>query len=334
MSNDILKINWERGSDFIELSKCKIQNLITPFTKQKIKRSTLLTTGCANTNYLIQFDDGHKVIFRIYVRDHEAIPKERYIYQLAHETIPIPKILHSDTSLKKLSHPFALVEYKNGTNMRDIILRGDNSDIAACAFAAGKLCSELRSITLPYPGFFQLDGSIKPFSKDEEFYNFAFLMLDNDGVNSTLGQKLCKQVSKWIEEHQDCLTELDDANLSHADFDPANMLVTKINDTFEITALLDWEFSYSGSYLMDVGQFLRFSYKLPSIYKTNFIEGLGADGLPLPDHWELKSKALDLICLLSLLYFNPTVDRPNLNRDVCELIENTVITSIKKAVSL
>jgi len=51
---------------------------------------------------LIEFDDGHKNIFRIYVRDHEAIPKEKYIYQLAHKTIPMPKILNSDTHLKNI----------------------------------------------------------------------------------------------------------------------------------------------------------------------------------------------------------------------------------------
>lgn len=208
--------------------------------------------------------------------------------------------------------------------MRDIILNGNQADIASCAFAAGELCNKLQKIKLPYPGFFKIDSSIKPFLKDEEFHNFTFQMLGNDLVAATLGKKLCQQVLKWVQQHQDCLASLDHPNLTHADLDPANILVKEVNDTYQITALLDWEFCFSGSYLMDVGHFLRYSHKLPSIYKNNFIKGLCSDGSKLPADWELKSKALDLLCLLNLLYLNPKAKRPKLNKDVLGLINHTV----------
>ncbi len=58
-----------------------------------------------------------------------------------------------------------------------------------------------------------------------------------------------------------------EANLTHADFDPSNMLVKKINGHYQISAIFDWEFAFSGTYLFDVGLFFRYSYRLPEIYE-------------------------------------------------------------------
>ena len=54
-NNNILKQNWERGHDFIDLSQADIQNIITPFTNQEINSIKLCATGCANTNYILKF---------------------------------------------------------------------------------------------------------------------------------------------------------------------------------------------------------------------------------------------------------------------------------------
>ena len=44
----------------------------------------------------------------------------------------------------------------------------------------------------------------------------------------------------------------------------------------------------------------------------------------LKQNWELKAKILDILCLLNLLYYNPVDTRPNLNKDVIELITYTI----------
>ena len=93
------------------------------------------------------------------------------------------------------------------------------------------------------------------------------------------------------------------------------MLVIKNNGRYQITVLLDWEFCFAGSYLMDVGQFLRYGHKIPN-YSSYFIKGFELSNLHLPENWELKAKILDILCLLNLLYHNPVDTRPNLNKDV------------------
>ena len=325
MSNtNILKQNWERGHDFIDLSQADIQNIITPFTNQEINSIKLCATGCANTNYILEFTDKSKLMLRIYTRDSSAISREQFIYKLISDAnIPMPKIIYTDVSKSKLEHPFALVEFKEGENMRDVILRGDDTDIKSCALAAGKLCAKLANIKLPKIGFFEDNGSIRELKDEEKFENFALTMLNKNQLINALDAELIKKIKNWIKQYKDLVSDLGSANLTHADFDPANMLVIKNNGRYQITALLDWEFCFAGSYLMDVGQFLRYGHKIPN-YSSYFIKGFELSNLQLPENWELKAKILDILCLLNLLYHNPVDTRPNLNKDVIGLITHTI----------
>lgn len=91
-----------------------------------------------------------------------------------------------------------------------------------------------------------------------------------------------------------------------------------------MVAILDWEFAFSGSYLLDMGTFLRYSHRLPAIYEANFINGITFEGNSLPENWKKSVKLMDIISLLSTLYWNPKKDSPNLSSDVALLIQNTL----------
>ncbi len=90
-----------------------------------------------------------------------------------------------------------------------------------------------------------------------------------------------------------------------------------------MVAVLDWEFSFSGSYLLDMGIFLRYSHKLPKLYEAYFIKGLISEGHSLPKHWKKSAKLMDILCLLSLLDQNSKKEQPNVTTDVVSLIQNT-----------
>ncbi len=98
----------------------------------------------------------------------------------------------------------------------------------------------------------------------------------------------------------------------------------QVNNKWKIAAILDWEFAFAGTYLLDIGMMLRYSHKLPACYENNFIAGIQADGFHLPPHWKKQAKLMDLLCLLQLIHYNPVSERPNLNRDVVSLIADTV----------
>jgi hypothetical protein len=98
----------------------------------------------------------------------------------------------------------------------------------------------------------------------------------------------------------------------------------KVNGSWQISRILDWEFAFAGTYFLDMGQMLRYSHKLPLCYESSFLDGIRAGGLKLVPSWKCRAKIMDLLCLLQLAHSNPKNSRPILNSDVKELITNTV----------
>ena len=98
----------------------------------------------------------------------------------------------------------------------------------------------------------------------------------------------------------------------------------KIKEQWKIAAILDWEFAFVGTYLLDIGMMLRYSHKLPACYEDNFITGIQDNGFHLPANWKKQAKLMDFICLLNLARYNPPTERPKMNRDVVSLINDTI----------
>ncbi len=321
----ILKTHWERCRDHLAIDKPILNKLIQPYSSDEIADFTLLSEGCANSNYKVEFVTGQPVVLRIYLREKDSLAREIALHQLVADQLLVPEIFYSDDSCALIDHPYAIMEFVDGELMRSVILSKDESAIRECAFSAGINLNHLRNIKLEHGGFFQ-DGNltIRPFNHDEEYLPYAYSCLDHENVIDSLGKQRAIVLHSFLEQNQNYLPNKSNANLTHADYDPANMLVKKIKNRFEVVALLDWEFAFSGSYLLDIGMFLRYSYKLPEIYESSFINGIISEGNALPEHWKKSAKLMDIICLLSLLYWNPKKDRPNLSADVASLIQNTL----------
>ena len=83
--------------------------------------------------------------------------------------------------------------------------------------------------------------------------------------------------------------------LLHGDFKPSN--VCWGND--DRLLVLDWEFSYAGPGLMDIGQLCRWGIAQPfrRSFETNYIKSGGR----LPKNWEQRSSSFDLVNLVVLL---------------------------------
>ena len=210
--------------------------------------------------------------------------------------------------------------------MRDVILSGNQIAIHDCAFEAGLYLNHLRQMTFKQGGFFQADLTITPFNESEKYQPFILALLQDAIVKESLGDSLHHTVLAWIEQHIKLLPDEHSANLVHGDFDPANILVKQINGQWRITAILDWEFAFSGSYGFDMGTFLRYAHKLPACYERGFIDGIEAGGFQLFSNWKTQVKLIDLLFLLQLLHDNPIRSRPNLNHDVLTLIAHTIKT--------
>lgn len=324
ISNDILKINWERFLTHNDMGIRTIQKLIEPFSTDKILSYKFLSNGCANFNYKVNFQDRDPVALRIFARDKCALGREFFIHKLVEQHIPVPKIQYSDNGCQLISYPYAVTEYIDGPLMRSVLLDGDFESTLPAIEEAGAIISKLSSIKFDKGGFFQENGDIIPFEKQEEYIPFAMMRLNEEIIIDSIGNTLKNKTISLIHEYESCIPPVNEANLTHADFDPANLLIRLSNDTSKIASVLDWEFAFSGTYYMDIGTMIRYSHKLPSEYERAFINGFESNNIHLPTDWKKKAKLMDLICLLNLLYYNPKNERPIMNYDVSSLITYTI----------
>lgn len=321
----VLKIHWERFQAHVDLDVSAAQRLLIPYTHEPIAALSLLSEGCANTNYKVTFVSGRMpVVLRIYVRERSALQRELDVHRRVADSIPVPRHLYVDKTGMFYDFPYAVMEWIDGKMMRDLVLEGNEAAIEMCMLEAGRYLSVLRQIKFSKGGFFEPNLQVRPFYQEEEYLPYVSCLLQETLIKERLGNELHQALQQLIFNNASLLPAKDPANLSHGDYDPANILVRQVGGHWKIASILDWEFSFAGSYLLDIGTMLRYSHKLPSCYEQKFIEGIERFGKPLPKTWKKQVKLMDLICLLQLIYYNPLVERPNLNEDVVSLIRHTV----------
>ena len=328
-NNNLLKINWERRHDPFHVDVKTAKNLIADYSDAKIVDISLLSNGCANTNYKIVLDNDEIYVLRIYIRDSDAFYREAALHKLLKGKAPIPNIHYTDDTCDKIPYSFAIMGFADGFLMRDIILQGNLKDIGDCTFSAGICLNKLREIPFSQSGFFNKNIDVSPFSKQEAYLSFTQSCLESHTVQSTIGKELTSLLISFIQDNAHYFPEQYAANLTHADFDPSNILVKKINSCYEVSAILDWEFAFSGTYLFDIGLFLRYSHRLPETYEQKFIEGIITKNNPLPPDWKKSSKLLDILSLVSILDSKSIINRPSLTQDITELFKHTIKTWAK-----
>jgi aminoglycoside phosphotransferase (APT) family kinase protein len=79
----------------------------------------------------------------------------------------------------------------------------------------------------------------------------------------------------------------------HSDYNGKNLLVHERGGCWSISAVLDWEFAFSGSPLTDIGNMLRFRTAYPACFASAFITGYREAGGNLPPDWREVSADSD-----------------------------------------
>jgi len=326
MQKPLLKLQWERFQAHVDLDADMAANMLAPYNKDAIEQVILLSEGCANTNYKITFKNNNQpLVIRIYMRDTSALQLEVAIHQFVKGKIPVPAHLYFDDTCTVFPYPYSVMEWIEGKLMREIIITGDTNAISECSYDAGKYLSILSQIKFSQSGFFENDLRIKPFSKDEEYLPYVLNLLREKNVIENLGTNLVNAIKTLVNEYAELFDESIKPNLTHSDYDPANILIKMDKGKHKIAAILDWEFAYSGTYYLDMGLMLRYSHRLPTCFEERFITSMKDHGIELSAQWKKKAKLMDLLCLLQLIHYNPVSERPNLNKDIVSLVSDVAI---------
>jgi aminoglycoside phosphotransferase (APT) family kinase protein len=80
-----------------------------------------------------------------------------------------------------------------------------------------------------------------------------------------------------------------------------NILIRQIGSVWKVAGVLDWEFAFAGSPLVDIGNFLRFEDELPPGFSASFIKGYLSSSIDLPDNWREVARLLDLAAMVNFL---------------------------------
>jgi Ser/Thr protein kinase RdoA (MazF antagonist) len=290
------------------------------YPDNKLISHELIAGGCANLNIKVRLEgEKNPLLLRVYLRDKEAAHREQKLAELLKQTVPIP-LTHYIGELE--GYHFAFTEFIHGISLRDLLLGNDPHDLSRIMHEVGIILSKIAAYEFSKAGFFDQELTIIPHSPSDDCLVFAKDCLKHETVVSALTPGIISKISQTLDQYDHLFPDESEKHLVHADFDPANILVDKVDSVWKVSCVLDWEFAYSGSVLCDVANMLRYAHKMPHEFQDAFLNGLTSADVTLPKDWYITIQLLNLLALLDCLKRSDTKNRPNQCADICELIDH------------
>jgi aminoglycoside phosphotransferase (APT) family kinase protein len=224
-----------------------------------------------------------------------------------------------------IEQPWAVLEWKEGFLLHDVLRSGNLHDIASPAASVGSILANIHAYAFPESGFFGKDLKIThPLSMNgERFLSFIEESLFHNQCGKWLGEELTQALWSFCQTYQSLLSESRETPvLVHSDFNRLNILMQDGPTGCSVSAVLDWESAFSWSRHADIANLLQYEED-GSTFEEHFIGTYQEHGAVLEDNWKLLSKLEDLVALCDMLN-NSTVNTPNRMTDLRRLIARTV----------
>lgn len=302
-----MKKHWERLRPHVDLDPADIVRMVAAaMPGRAVQNWALCGTGLANSNFRVDVAGPggvpEPVLLRIYMREPDAAAREAAIARRFAGSLPLPEVLCESLDVPS-NRRFAVYRWSPGTLADAVVERGNRQDIQAVSRACGAALAAIQTCTFPSPGSFRPDltvesGGLTP----PDYVRWIRTFMFENGVARALGAPVAARVLRFVEAGAPLLAEVqDDASLVHCDYNGANILVMPRNGTWEVSAVLDWEFACSGSSLIDVGNMLRHYQEEADPFEQAFIAGFRDAGGRLPPEWRRIADLYDLMSLCGFL---------------------------------
>jgi aminoglycoside phosphotransferase (APT) family kinase protein len=258
-------------------------------------------------------------VLRLYTADRAACGREVALLDLIADRVPVPRVLQSDP---EANLPWLLMEWKGGMRCDQMLARASAREVEQACRSAGGVLAAIHEFSLPGPGFLtsNLEAG-EPLSGP--WLPGVAQFFTTERARSIVGGELAAKVVSLVEREGWRLDEVwRQSRLVHADYKPWNLLVRQAGPSWEISAALDWEFSFAGPPLCDFGIFLRYCERMPPEYFSGFLEGYRTAGGRVPPDTRNLARLIDLVSLWTFL----DVPRPDaaIVADVVPLLVDTV----------
>lgn len=318
------KNNWEKTDQQVKIPLEIIQAMVeSALPGKKLASHDVISGGCVNINIKIQLlNEPQPFILRIYVRDKDAAYREQKLAELLKHAVPIPEVYFVGECE---GYRFAITEYMRGISLRDLLLNHPNESIESLMLQAGQMLASIQQVQFPMVGFFDADLKVSQSITRQDYLTFVQTCLTHPNVVEQIGPNNIDKIKEYHEKYSAFLLDETQSHLVHADYDPANILVDKIEGLWKIMAILDWEFAHSGPILLDVANMLRYAHHMPPIFEEAFLQGLMQGGVTLPEKWRISIQLLNVDALLDCLVRCTPQESPNRCADIRELIDHILM---------
>lgn len=269
----------------------------------KIVTTSVLAGGFSHETCLLTLADG-PVVARFGGGD-PAI--EAAVMAVARGHVPVPEVLLVLPGVDDRARPAMVIEYVDGDVLSGVLDAGElgRSDAAELGAEVGRVVAGVAVVGFDRRGFF-VDGDLAV--KEEPPWSEQLVAVAEGCMAAAPADRLDGATRRaWVQlcaAHASALDRIDGhTRLVHADINPKNILVSRVGRGWRVDALLDWEFSYSGSPYADAGNMARFGADYPAGFLDGFRAGFAerppAD-LPLVDDWAYLGRVLDMFALSDL----------------------------------
>ncbi len=268
---------------------------------QRIIHAKRLPGGYSNLNIMIMTGAGRRLVLRRYVRSNACAVEAALAARLG-GVVPVPEVVAADPDGTGAGEPVLLSNFVDGVAVSQALAAGSSQDAAALGRAAGAALAAIGTIRFASGGFFG-GADLVPSQDGASLPGFVDRCLAGASASHSLSpgeqdglRELARRVVPLLAEVAGA------AQLVHSDYNPKNLLAAPDPaGGWSVTAVLDWEFAFSGSPLADIGNMLRFGDEIPAPFAGEFIAGYQAAGGELPARWREISEALDLYALADFL---------------------------------
>ena len=258
--------------------------------------------GYSSSVYRAELRDGRRVVCRLAMRDRRRWDAELDVMKMAGAVVPVPAVLVRGVHPAVDTVRLAVLEFVDGTTLGQAELQSE-ADARAAGRAVGAALAAIHSIEFEQAGFFAPGGEVRPLGSEFGLPEMLTSFLRNPVVVERLGD-LADAVGSVVAECAHSPRVEGPVVLVHSDFNAKNILMRR-TESWDVAAVLDWEFAMAGSGLADIGNFLRFDSTGPPGLVDGFLDEYRRAGGRLPDGFLREAKLLDLVALLEFL------SRPN-----------------------
>jgi aminoglycoside phosphotransferase (APT) family kinase protein len=291
-----------------------------------IVRCLPVSGGLLNSVYRIAVEGlDDEFALRIYTYNPSACRKEVDLHCLIAARVPVPDIVFADPTGETGAGPCVLMRWVAGETFRQIKSRRDAGEIAECGRAMGAVLAGIGSFQFSRGGLIGpgLDINPGPVDGPDPVPRMIEQLLATPQAALRLPAAAIARVCDFAWARAPLLAALDGERcLVHSDFSSLNLVMHRPRGEWDVAAVLDWEFAFSGSPLHDLGHALRYERSGRPSLEPHFSGAYRAAGGSLPENWRGLARMLDLTALCEML------SRPALPeaaaREIVELIEGAI----------